>query len=74
MSTVVQQDGQATANNIDEQNTIIVELCAGAPTDVVRDCLRKYDPRKTAYQIERELKKDKKVILVAALEYLVCLA
>ena len=47
-------------NNHDEENRIIAELCAGAPTDLVRNCFRKYDSKKTAWQIEKELKKDKK--------------
>lgn len=66
-----QQVQQSTASNqADEQSTVIAEICAGAPTDAVRDCLRKYDPKKTSWHIERDLKKDRKEVLVAALDYL----
>ena len=60
--------GQVDA--IEEQKTTIAALCAGAANDAVRNCLRKYDPTKTSYQIERELKKDKKDVLVETLNYL----
>ena len=53
-------DAQAGAQNIDEQKDIIAELCVGAPNDTIRNCLRKYDPSKGTYQIEKELKKDNK--------------
>ena len=55
---------------MEEQRAIIAALCAGATNDTVRNCLRKYDPVKTAYQIEKELKKDRKEVLVNSLEYL----
>ena len=45
-------------------------LCAGTTSDAVRNCLRKYDPVKTAYQIEKKLKKDREEVLVNSLEYL----
>ena len=60
--------GQVDA--IEEQKTTIAALCAAAANDAVRNCLRKYDPTKTSYQIERELKKDKKDVLVETLNYL----
>ena len=63
-------DSTAQQNSHDEENRIIADLCAGALTDTVRNCLRKYDPKRTAWQIEKELKKDKKDVLVAALDYL----
>ena len=69
--TAAQQVQQSTASmEVDEQSTILAQICAGAPSDVVRDCLRKYDPKKTAWQIERELKKDRKETLVTALDFL----
>ena len=61
---------QSVSPRTQEQETIIAALCADATTNTVRNCLRKYDPSKTSYQIEKELKKDKKEVLVAALEYL----
>lgn len=64
------QQPQTGGDSAEEQLAIIASLCAGAPTDTVRNCLRKYDPAKTSYQIERELKKDKKEVLVDALGYL----
>ena len=61
---------QAGAQSLDNTKEIIASLCAGAPTDNIRNCLRKYDPEKTAYQIEKDMKKDKKEILVDTLQYL----
>ena len=52
------------------QSTIIAAICAEAPTDAVRDCLRKYDPTKSAWHIENAFKTEKKTVLVEALAYL----
>ena len=60
----------AVSEEYAEQKTVIAGICAGAPSDAVRNCLRKYDPSKTAWQIERDIKKEKKETMVAALEYL----
>ena len=60
----------AGAQSIDEQKDIIAELCVGAPSDSVRNCLRKYDPTRSAWQIEKDIKKDKKEVLVDTLSYL----
>ena len=62
----------ATANvaTVEEQSRIVAALCADAPTDCIRNCLRKYDPKKTTWQIEALFKKDKKDVLVETLGYL----
>ena len=52
------------------EEEIIAALCSEAPTTAVRDCLRKYEPAKTAYQIEASLKKENKAVLVESLVYL----
>ena len=49
---------------------IVAALAAEAPSDAVRDCLRKYDPKKTDGQIEASLKQSRKTILVDTLAYL----
>ena len=61
---------QAGAQSIDDQKEIIAALCVGAPSDNIRNCLRKYDPTKPVWQIEKDLKKDKKDVLVDSLLYL----
>ena len=53
-----------------EQEEIVAALCAEAPTDAVRDCLRKYDPKKMQWQIEASFKQVKKQVLVETLGYL----
>ena len=68
-SDQLQQPSDAEAQ-VDQQSNILAELCAAAPTDAVRNCLRKYDAKNTTWQNERELKKFKKEILVATLDYL----
>lgn len=55
---------------IDAQQSIIAELCVGAPSKQVRDCIRKYDPTRQLYQIERSLKAEKKQVLLETLDYL----
>ena len=57
-------------SSISGQSTIIAAVCAEAPTDAVRDCLRKYDPTKSAWHIENYFKTEKKPVLVEALTYL----
>ena len=57
-------------NSVEAQSTIIAALCAEAPSDVVRDCLRKYDPKKPAWHIENAFKTEKKAVLVETLDYL----
>ena len=61
---------QTGAQNTDDQKDIIAALCVGAPSDNIRNCLRKYDPTKTTWQLEKDFKKDKKDILVDSLLYL----
>ena len=76
MSTVIASTLQAAngtvaqADTPAEQERIIAALCAGAPNDVVRNCLRKYSPQKQAWQIEAAFKQDKKGPLVETLTYL----
>ena len=53
----------SVTNSVEAQSTIIAALCAEAPSDV-RDCLRKYDPKKPAWRIENAFKTDKKAVLV----------
>ena len=60
----------ANSSDPEEQQLIIADLCASAPTTTIRDCLRKYDPLKTSWQIENSLKSEKKGVLVETLEYL----
>ena len=58
------------SNTIEEHKNVIAALCAAAPDDEVRNCLRKYDPTKTDSQIENNLKKFSKSQLVQVLAYL----
>ena len=55
--------------DLEVQEQIVAALCAEAP-DAVRDCLRKYDPKKTEWQIKAAFKQQKKPILVQTLGYL----
>lgn len=55
---------------VEGQKQVIAELSAGAPNDVVRNCLRKYDPTKHGWQIENNFKKESKSVLVEVLAYL----
>ena len=61
---------QEGAQTTDQLKNIIASLCVGAPSDVIRNCIRKYDPAKSTSQIEKDMKKDKKEILVDTLQYL----
>ena len=49
---------------------IIAALCTEAPNTAIRDCLRKYDPKKPGWQIENVIKSEKKAVLVDTLEFL----
>ena len=60
-------DASSTA---EQQAHIIAQLCADAPNETVRNCLRKYDITKTEWQIETLLKKDRKDTLLETLTYL----
>ena len=53
-----------------EQELIIAALCTDAPNNEVRDCLRKYSPDRTTWQIEAAFKKVRKSLLVETLAYL----
>ena len=55
---------------IQKQEDIIAALCAGAPSEAVRNCLRKYEPRKQGWQIEAAMKPFNKQTLVDTLFYL----
>ena len=68
MGSPTQQDSRA--QDLQEQLDIIASLCSGAPTDPVRDCLRKYDPVKKSWQIEKAFKTANKQVLVDTLAYL----
>ena len=52
------------------QETVIAALCAEAPNDNIRNCLRKYEPKKPTWQIEKAFKSFKKDVLVETLDYL----
>ena len=52
------------------QLEIIAALCTEAPNTAIRDCLRKYDPKKPGWQIENVIKNEKKAVLVDTLEFL----
>ena len=62
-------ENEISEANIKEQERIIATLCVDA-SDPVRDCLRKYNPRKQAWQIQAAFKQCKKTLLVDTLEYL----
>lgn len=56
--------------SVRKQEDIVAALCAEAPSEAVRNCLRKYEPRKPAWQIEAAFKKVRKQTLVDTLFYL----
>ena len=65
----------ATATTDDEarisrQEDIVAALCAEAPSESVRNCIRKYEPQKQGWQIEAALKSLNKQTLVDTLSYL----
>ena len=53
-----------------EQDVVLASLCAKAPSVEIRDCLRKYCPRKRTWQLENTFKQMKKHVLVDSLAYL----
>ena len=53
-----------------EQEQIIASLCTDAPNNDVRNCLRKYSPDKSTWQIEAAFKQVRKSLLVETLTYL----
>ena len=59
-----------TEEDIQEQELILAALCTDAPTDEIRNCLRKYCPKKREWQLLTAFKQVKKPILVETLEYL----
>ena len=59
-----------SSSEVQEQQQVVAALCAAAPSNDVRDCLRKYDPSKPGWQIEAALKKFQKKLLVETLAYL----
>ena len=60
----------AAAATHQQQEAIVAALCVNAPSDLVRDCLRKYEPKKRAGQIEAAFKQQRKQVLVDTLAYL----
>ena len=68
-SSTARSDCLPPASEIEEQERVIAMLCAAAP-DAIRDCLRKYVPRKAVWQIEAALKQSRKQLLVDTLKYL----
>ena len=56
--------------SLQEQEQIVAALCEDAPNETVRNCLRKYSPRKQAWQIEALFKQEKKQVLVETLAFL----
>ena len=58
------------ASSLAEQAEGLAALCTEAPNDTVRNCIRKYDPKKPSWQIEKALKADKKAVLVETLGFL----
>ena len=64
------ENGDTASHVVEEQKQILADLCVGAPSDLIRNCLRKYCPSKTAWQIEAAMKQEKKPTLVETLAYL----
>ena len=60
----------STPNDLEEQQQILALLCSEAPSDIIRDCLRKYDPKKPIWQVENQFKQERKQTLVDTLAYL----
>ena len=69
-STATAQSLGPAEETISKQEAIVAALCAEAPTEAVRNCLRKYEPRKPSWQIEAAFKTLRKQTLVDALFYL----
>ena len=65
-----QDDDNDIAIDIDACTRVIAELCTSAPNNLVRDCIRTYDPTKTTPQIKRMLNSLNKPILIQTLSYL----
>ena len=57
-------------SDIKAQEQIVATLCAEAPSDAIRNCLRKYVPSKQVVQITATVKQEKKQVLVETLAYL----
>ena len=55
---------------ISEIEDLIAELCVGAPNDDVKFCLRSYQPARSTHQIERDINRSKKDVLVATCKFL----
>lgn len=53
-----------------ERAEVLAALCTEAPNEIVRNCIRKYDPKKPSWQIEKALKADRKSVLVETLTFL----
>ena len=68
-STTAAQSLDTVEFSISKQEAIVAALCAEAPTEAVRNCLRKYEPRKPSWQIEAAFKTLRKQTLVDALFY-----
>lgn len=61
---------QDPVKTLEEQQNIIAELCANAPSNEVRNTLRLYDPQLNTQGLEKQLNKTSKNLLVSSLEYL----
>lgn len=57
-------------HDINKRQTIIAELCSNAPNNVVRDCIRLYDPLKPSSQVKKSLNQCLKETLKETLTYL----
>ena len=64
------QHNAADNTEVTTREHIVAALAAEAQSDAIRNCLRKYDPKKSDGQIEASLKQSKKSILVDTLAYL----
>ena len=63
-------DNLTPEQRIQEQDEVLVELCANAPTTEVRDTLCLYDPRLDSRALERQVNKSSKSALVVSLTHL----
>ena len=59
-----------TPNDLEEQQRILALLCSEAPSEIIRNCLRKYDPKKPLWQVENHFRQERKQTLVDTLAYL----
>ena len=53
-----------------EKETILLQLCAKAPTIEIRNCIRLYDPKKSLAYLKKLFNKPQVGVLIATLQYL----